>query len=82
MVDEGRTSGFDMALLYALGKLKLCNVERKEQQRVVLEHIYNGNDVSFWLPTEYGKSQTTYTDYGWRHVVKKNLDMSLLSCLV
>ena len=45
MVDEGRASGFDMVLHYALGKLKLCNVELKEQQRVVVEHIYNGNDV-------------------------------------
>ena len=45
MVDEGRASGFDMALHYALGKPKLCNVELKEQQCVVLEHIYNGNDV-------------------------------------
>ena len=41
---------------YALGKLKLCNVELKEQQRVVVEHIYNGNDVCSWLPTGYGKS--------------------------
>ena len=50
MVDEGRTSGFDMTLHYALGKLKLCNVERKEQERVFLERIYNGNDVFVWLP--------------------------------
>ena len=50
---EGRASGFDMALHYALGKL---NVELKEQQRVVVEHIYNGNDVFIWLPTGYGKS--------------------------
>ena len=53
---EGRASGFDMVLHYALGKLKLCNVELKEQQRVVVEHIYNGNDVCSWLPTGYGKS--------------------------
>ena len=50
---EGRASGFDMALHYALGKL---NVELKEQQRVVVEHICNGNDVFVWLPTGYGKS--------------------------
>ena len=56
MVDEGRASNFDMALHYALGKLKLCNVELKEQQRVVLKHIYNGNDVFVRLPTGYGKS--------------------------
>ncbi len=55
MVDEGRASGFDMALHYALGKLKLCNVELKKQQRVVVvQHIYNGNDDC--LPTGYGKS--------------------------
>ena len=53
---EGRASGFDMVLHYALGKLKLCNVELKELQRVVVEHIYNGNDVCSWLPTGYGKS--------------------------
>ena len=56
MVDEGRASGFDMVLHYALGKPKLCNVELKEQQRVVVEHIYNGNDLCSWLPTGYGKS--------------------------
>ena len=47
-----------MALHYALGKLKMCNVELKEQQRVVLKHINNGNDVNVvvWLPIEYCKS--------------------------
>ena len=34
-----------MALHYALSKLKLCNVELKEQQLVVLEHIYNRNNI-------------------------------------
>ncbi len=43
-------------LHYTLGKLKLCNVELKEQHRVVVEHIYNGNDVCSCLPTGYGKS--------------------------
>ena len=58
MVQEGTVSGFLMALHYALGKLKMCNVELKQLQRVVLKHIYNGNDVHvfIWLPKEYCKS--------------------------
>ena len=51
---EGTASGFDMASHFPLGKL---NVVLKEQQRVVVEHIYNGNDVFVWLPIKYGKSR-------------------------
>ena len=39
-----RASVFDIALHCALGKLKMRNAELKEQQRVVLEYIYNGHD--------------------------------------
>ena len=51
------TSSFEEALLYSLSTLKLeSTVSLKPEQRMAIEAVYTGSDVSVWLPTGFGKS--------------------------
>ena len=50
------TVTFDEALSFAIQCLSCPSLKLKPEQRVAIEHIFNGSDVFVWLPTGFGKS--------------------------
>ena len=47
---------FNKSLLYYLSRLQLSDLQLMEQQRTILLHVFNREDVLAWLPTGFGKS--------------------------
>ena len=49
-------SDFSAALSYALSSVGKQDLVLKDKQLEALKHLYAGNDVFLWVPTDYGKS--------------------------
>ena len=47
---------FPTGIAYALSCLGRENVTLKTKQEEAVYHLYHGQDVFAWFPTEYGKS--------------------------
>ena len=54
-VSSGKTA-FAQAVSYALSKVGKPEMVLKNEQLTAIQHVYNGKDVSVWLPTGCGKS--------------------------
>ena len=53
--EEG-SYGFNEAVLYAVSRPRLSNVELKREQLAAICFLYDGKDVFLWLPAGFGKS--------------------------